>query len=215
MSPLILLSPYTQVQPSTSTVYLQHFNISDISNINTWVDETGKLPDSVGGSGSVSGYWFTGYSRTANLGNLIDNEFTIEFFYGFNNTTPSWISMSVLSTGPVKFYFNKSPPESNFRFQVNIDNTQNNASAIYRSGIGYPTNQHCALVKANNVLKLFIQGVLKYQGSHTTTIGPALSLSAGSSGYGSSLTWIRELRISNTALYDTGFTPPSPPLTLI
>jgi hypothetical protein len=81
--------------------------------------------------------------------------------------------------------------------------------------IPYNINQtyHFALTKTSNTVRFFLDGVLKYTATHSTSIGDdggAVAIGATFNGYLSNIRVVK-----GTALYTAGFTIPTRPLTAI
>jgi hypothetical protein len=95
----------------------------------------------------------------------------------------------------------------------------NNTDAV---SIPYNANQwyHFALTKTSNTVRFFLDGVLKYTKAHSTSIaddGAAVTVGATASGGGALWQgYLSNIRVvKGTALYTSGFTIPTRPLTAV
>jgi len=143
--------------------------------------------------------------------------FTIEGWFNASSLGSSNI-YSKRSSGYNGILIGPSPYE-NGKFIITVANAAGTDWSVnsYHDSVDIPYNinqtYHFALTKTSNTVRFFLDGVLKYTATHSTSIGDdggAVAIGYSFNGYLSNIRVIK-----GTALYTSGFTIPTRPLTAV
>ncbi len=204
-------------------VSLLHFD--GVNGSTSFIDETGRLWTAKGGAiisseqakfGNTSGKFF-------GVGSRIDTAPTLDFSFGTGDfTVEGWIYVGPPPGGGVDndrsifgaFDFN---PDMNF-FLDRRDNAPSlwDGNTAPVSSIPVPTNKwsHFAFVRESGVLRMFVDGVMGYQGALTTNFNSTAVADIGSERAASRPLngYLDSFRITKgVARYTANFTPPTAP----
>jgi len=169
---------------------------------------------------SYSGYFGTANGNSLYLsaqssgtgGVALSGDYTIEMWLYPTGASGSGYSMLVATNttgGFFQFYYNSS---GNIGYYTPAFGQPTTSSAP----LTFNTWQHIALVRSSNVVKVYVNGVEKAFSSTITDSSTVYANYIGGLGtVYNTFGYISNLRVNNTAIYTTTFTPPTSPLTAI
>jgi len=174
---------------------------------------------------SVTPTSYSGYFGTANGNSLylsaqssgtggiaLSGNYTIEMWLYPTAASGSGYSMLVATNtegGVMQYYYNSS---GNLGYYSPVAGQLTTSSAP----LTFNAWQHVALVRSSNVVKVYVNGVEKAFSSTITDSSTVYANYIGGLGtVYNTFGYISNLRVNNTALYTSTFTPPTSPLTAI
>jgi hypothetical protein len=197
---------------STNNFTISTGGTPSVQRFNPFGASTAYSTSVIGGSGYFDG---AGDSLQAPSGASISGtgDFTAECWI-YPTTAPASyniIACSDANTGLTMFGLNNNGTIFMGRSLVDVQATTSNS-------VNYNAWNYLAITRSSGTLRLFINGVQGFSGSITTSYNSG-TVRFGTDGGGSSLPYtgyISNFRINpNSALYTSGFTPPTAPTTAI